>query len=59
VRAYTDPAAGLRSFRTTLDEARNHWVEGDGEIAAGEVHVLILAAREDLEIARQVRGVLA
>lgn len=54
-------AAGLGFLGVTLDEARNRGIEVDGEIGAGagEVRVLVVAAREDLEIARQVRCALA
>jgi acetate kinase len=54
-------AAGLGFLGATIDQARNCTSEVDGEIGAdgAPVRVLVLAAREDLEIARQVRGALA
>jgi acetate kinase len=53
--------AGLGFLGIALDEARNERVDGDGEIglASADVQTLVIAAREDLEIARQVRDVLA
>jgi acetate kinase len=44
----------------TLDEARNEAAVGDAEIGAPgtAVRSLVITAREDLEIARQVRAVL-
>jgi len=53
-------ADGLAFVGVSLDRARNHEPPADGEISAAGagVRTLVLAAREDLEIARQVRGVL-
>ena len=52
-------AAGLGFLGVALDPAANA-AEGDRDISAGgaSVRTLVLAAREDLEIARQVRGLL-
>ncbi len=54
-------AAGLGFLGVQLDDARNGAGEGDAEIGADRagVRVLALRAREDVEIARQVRAVLA
>ena len=45
---------------TVLDEAANRKASADAEIGAGgsPVHVLVITAREDLEIAREVRNTL-
>ncbi len=53
-------ANGLAFLGVAVDEARNAAAEGDTDITApgGAVRVLVMAAREDLEIARQVRSVL-
>ncbi len=53
--------AGLGFLGAHLDEARNQSVTPDAEIGAEQasVRTLVLAAREDLEIARQVRVALA
>jgi acetate kinase len=53
-------AAGLEFLGVALDADANAGADGDGEIGAagGAVRVLVVTAREDLEIARQVRGVL-
>jgi acetate kinase len=58
VRSHT--AAGLAFLGVSLDEARNRHATTDAEIGAEEapVSTLVLTAREDLEIARQVRAVL-
>ncbi len=52
--------AGLGFLGASLDEARNRAATTDMEIGASgaPVRVLVIGAREDLEIARQVRGVL-
>jgi acetate kinase len=59
VRAQT--AAGLAFLGVCLDDARNHEAHADGQIGADDaaVRTLVLTAREDLEIARQVRTLLA
>jgi acetate kinase len=53
-------AAGLGFLGVALEEARNREADGDGRIGAegAAVCTLTIAAREDLEIARQVRAVL-
>jgi len=53
-------AAGLAFLGVAVDEDRNAAADGDTDITApgGAVRVLVVAAREDLEIARQVRSVL-
>ena len=58
VRSYT--VAGLAFLGVSLDEARNRRATTDAEIGAADapVRTLMLTAREDLEIARQVRAVL-
>ncbi|HSZ06085.1 MAG TPA: acetate/propionate family kinase [Solirubrobacteraceae bacterium] len=53
-------AAGLAFLGVELDGARNAAAQGDAEISAdgSSVSTLVITAREDLEIARQVRAVL-
>lgn len=53
-------AAGLGFLGVGLDQTRNRQASGDAEISmdAANVRVLVLASREDIEIARQVRSVL-
>jgi len=53
--------AGFQFMGIAIDAARNADAEGDAEItlAGSGVRTLVLVAREDLEIARQVRWVLA
>ncbi len=52
---------GLGFLGLAVDEARNERASGDGDLSAAgaSASVLLIAAREDLEIARQVREVLA
>jgi acetate kinase len=52
--------SGLGFLGVKLDQATNAAVAGDAEVTAREaaVRVLVVQAREDIEIARQVRGVL-
>jgi len=59
VRART--AAGLGFLGVALDDARNAQARGDREIGAdgARTRTLALAAREDLEIARQVSSLLS
>jgi len=59
VRAQT--AAGLAFLGVSLDDARNREAHADGQIGAvgAAACTLVLTAREDLEIALQVRAVLA
>ena len=54
-------AAGLRFLGVALDQRRNASAVADADISAGRagVRTLVLAAREDLEIARDARTVLA
>ena len=51
---------GLSFLGAALDDARNRAVHGDADIGAdgADVHAFVVAAREDLEIARQVRAIL-
>jgi len=53
-------ADGLRHLGVAVDPDRNADVEGEADIsgAGGTVRVLVLPAREDLEIARQTRALL-
>ncbi len=52
--------AGLRHLGVAIDDARNAAAVGDADISAdgAAAHVLVVQAREDLEIARQARTVL-
>jgi acetate kinase len=54
-------AAGLSFLGVSLDDARNDAGLTDAQIGAAgaEVRVLVVAAREDIEIAGQVRTVLS
>ena len=54
-------ASGLRFMGLELDSALNERVEGDADIstAAATVRTLVVHAREDVEVAREVRKVLA
>ncbi|MBV8528029.1 MAG: acetate/propionate family kinase [Candidatus Dormibacteraeota bacterium] len=54
-------AAGLGFLGVRLDAARNTGATGDSDIGASdaEVRVFVITAREDLEMAAQVRDVLA
>jgi acetate kinase len=51
-------AAGLAFLGVSLDDARNREVHADGQIGADGAGVctVVLTAREDIEIARQVRA---
>jgi acetate kinase len=53
-------AGGLDLLGVRLDAARNAAAAGDADVGApvARVHTLVVTAREDLEIARQVRGLL-
>jgi len=55
-----EAAAGLGFLGVAIDPGRNQAAAGDGEITAASARVatLVVTAREDLEIARQVRAVL-
>jgi acetate kinase len=58
VRAAAVEGLGFLGLR--LDRAANDGCDGDGEIGAtgAAARIFVLPAREDLEIARQVRAVL-
>ena len=53
-------AAGLRFLGVALDQSRNASATADADISASgaRVRTIVLAAREDLEIARDARSVL-
>jgi acetate kinase len=55
-----EAAAGLGFLGVAIDQARNDDAAGDTSIsaAAAGVHALVITAREDIEIARQVRAAL-
>jgi acetate kinase len=54
-------ADGLRFLGVALDAARNQAARDDGDVSAeaAAVRTVVVRAREDLEIARQVRELLA
>ena len=54
-------AEGLAFLGVALDERRNRETGDDGEVGAdgAAARTLVITAREDLEIARQVRALLA
>jgi len=54
-------AAGLGFLGVSVDAGRNTSADGDTEITGpgAPVRTFVIAAREDLEIARQVREILA
>ena len=54
-------AAGLGFLGVAVEDARNREMQGEGEMGAhgAQVRTLVLTAREDIEIAGQVRAVLA
>ena len=56
-----EAAAGLGFLGVAVDEGRNATAQPDCDISApgAAVHTLVIAAREDIEIARQSRAVLA
>ena len=58
IRAHA--AAGLGFLGVAVDASRNAAAHGDTDITAAgaDVRAFVVAAREDLEIARQVREVL-
>ncbi|MBV9047115.1 MAG: hypothetical protein JOY58_02535, partial [Solirubrobacterales bacterium] len=51
---------GLAFLGLRLDERRNLKVDGDADLteAGADANTLVIRAREDLEIARQVRRVM-
>jgi acetate kinase len=55
-----EAAAGLGFLGVAIDEARNATTTADADISAASaaVRTLVIAAREDIEIARQVRSAL-
>jgi acetate kinase len=59
VRALT--TAGLGFLGVELDEQRNRALASDGDVSTtrASVRTLVVAAREDIEIARQVRATLS
>jgi acetate kinase len=56
-----EAAVGLTFLGVAIDEARNNATYADGEITApgAAVRTLVVTAREDIEIARQIRAVLS
>jgi acetate kinase len=59
-RLRADVCAGLAFLGVGLDDSRNQAVRGDGPVSPERSHpaVLVVEAREDLEIARHVRELL-
>jgi acetate kinase len=59
-RVRAEAAAGLGFLGVAIDEGRNAVVDTDADISApsAAVSTLVITAREDVEIARQVRAVL-
>jgi acetate kinase len=57
----TEAAAGLEFLGVAVDQDRNAAARPDCDISApgAAVHTLVIAAREDIEIARQTRAALA
>ena len=57
----SDACDGLAHLGVRVDLAANRDVDGDGDVAAADaaVRVVVVRAREDLEIARQTRTALA
>jgi acetate kinase len=53
--------AGLAHLGVALDTARNESADGDADVstAGGRAAVLVVRSREDVEIARQTRALLA
>jgi len=56
----SEAAAGLRFLGVALDARLNARIKGDGDVSAGdaEVRTLVVHAREDIEVARDVRRAL-
>jgi acetate kinase len=52
-------ANGLGFLGVEIDPRRNDDAQPDADIGAGAVRIFVIAAREDLEIARGVRSALA
>jgi acetate kinase len=59
-RVRAEAAAGLGFLGVAIDESRNAAATADADISAtpAAVHTLVITAREDVEIARQVREAL-
>ena len=57
----TEAVSGLGFLGVAVDEGRNAAAEPDCDVSApgAAVRTLVIAAREDIEIARQVRATLA
>lgn len=53
--------SGLTFLGLDLDESVNTSIQGDGDVSAGdaEVRTLVVRAREDVEVAREVRRMLS
>ncbi len=60
-RVRAEAARGLAFLGVTLDEAANADATADADLTppGGAVRTLVVSAREDLEVAREVRGLLA
>lgn len=54
-------AEGLGFLGVAIDEAANSTIDGDGDVSTAEARVrtLVVHAREDVEVAREVRRVLS
>jgi acetate kinase len=54
-------AEGLGFLGVAIDEAANSAIDGDGDVSTADARVrtLVVHAREDIEVARDVRGVLS
>ncbi|HLZ94811.1 MAG TPA: acetate/propionate family kinase [Candidatus Dormibacteraeota bacterium] len=54
-------ASGLAFLGVEVDPDLNRKIDGDGDVSAAdaEVRTLVVHAREDVEVAREVRGVLS
>ena len=54
-------AEGLGFLGVAIDEAANSTIDGDGDVSTAEARVrtLVVQAREDIEVAREVRRVLS
>jgi acetate kinase len=60
-RVRAGAAGGLGFLGVEVDDGLNENIDGDGDIstAQAEVRTLVVHAREDVEVARDVRRVLA
>ena len=54
-------AEGLGFLGIAVDEATNSAIDGDGDVSTADapVRTLVVHAREDIEVAREVRRVLS